>query len=836
MEFTVSGKTDTGAGREANEDSIFFDSERSFALVADGMGGGRAGATASAVSTQTITAYLESCEENGPLDKSSILQAVREANARVFWLSTEDEGLSGMGATLSLVAWSGSRAIVAHVGDSRVYLYRKGALRQLTSERSAPGEQAHTEQGRRWLLDTLGQADQVEVDIFGVKVRGDDVLLLCSDGLHGVVPDSEFAEIVSRSGVSPDRLCDDLVRAANEHGGKDDISVVVVRVDGAGTTLVRPAVVSAVILFCLLLAAGVMLRVVPKSATVSSGSALVATDGSDAPGEPLEVLTAPVAPEPVPTAAEPVPVPLEAEPVAAETEPVEQEPLVPDVALPEIVEEPPPPAAPSIADMKRLAEDRSLRTTTRVDAYKRAAIMCVIENDLPEARDLLQAGLALDTDLSYSADDTASFELDETTLSSLRGTVAEAKRAVYSGKRQASRIETTMKTLGDDAARYVAGARQTLKKADDLAGAGQLVEALDGVVLAEKEFERGLAEYRKDRTACQEAVKSAEEQLGSLENLERWNVQLLESDLEALASSRSDMVRLFERGEFGSAIDRAADIQRQIADVVAHAASNREARESAIEALDIAASLLSAVGNGLPGDYPAAMQARLERLRRRFEGVQSMTATGRFSEAQSEGNRICEECEELVGDMFQVLVAKRASLLDTLPPNVSEGIERGDLDSALAAADGVDLPAVEAVPELLRLFRAATEAMDVVEVAAEEAMQDSVERDTAWRREAARHLGEVETHIARVKERLQQAGGSDQALKFWLDRCKSGPLNSLGEVSDVPESFAEKFDELRVLVTSHAERQPFRISDGDIEQIETLLEELRQMVGGSAVG
>jgi hypothetical protein len=155
---------------------------------------------------------------------------------------------------------------------------------------------------------------------------------------------------------------------------------------------------------------------------------------------------------------------------------------------------------------------------------------------------------------------------------------------------------------------------------------------------------------------------------------------------------------------------------------------------------------------------------------------------------------------------------------------------------ALAAAAAVDLPAAEAVPELLRLFRAGTEAMDVLEVAVKQAMEEAVETDAAWRREAARYLGEVETHIARVKERLQQAGGSDQALRFWLDRCQTGPLNSLGEISDVSESFAERLGELRALVESHAERRPFRISDGDIEQLESVLAELRQRVTGGAVG
>ena len=837
MEFTVSGKTDTGAGREVNEDSIFFDPERSFALVADGMGGHGAGATASAVSTQTITAYLESREEKGLLDESSILQAAREANARVFWLSTEDERLSGMGATLSLVAWSGSRAIVAHVGDSRVYLYRKGVLRQLMSDRSPLEKHAHTESGRRWLLHMLGQGDQVEVDIFRVKLRGNDVLLLCSDGLHDMVSDAEIGQIISRSGVLPDELCDDLVRAANEHGGEDSISVVVIRVDGAGSTAVRSAVVSGVVLCCLLFSAGMVLRVLPRSVTVSSGSALVAVGGRDTAAQPPEVETIPAVAESIPTSPNVEPVAVAAEPVAAEQPPVEQEPRVPDVLPSEIVEEEArSPGAPSIADMKRLAEDRSLSTRTRVDAYKRAAVMCLLENDLSETRDLLQAGLALDAALSYSADDTAPFELDETRRNSLSGALAEAKRAVYRRQREGSRIETTMNTLGDDAARYVAVARQTLKDADDLAEAGQLSEAVDRIALAEKEFEGGLVQYRKDTKACQEAVESAQEELASLEDLEPWNVNLLESDLDAIALSRNEMLRLSDRGEFRSAIDRAADIEKQVADVVMRAAANREARESSIESLDRAAAVLSALGNGLPKDYPEEMRGRLDRFRRELEDVQSMIATGRFDEAQSEATRICEKCRELLGDMFQVLEARKASLVDELPPDVSDGIEVGGVDSVIAAADAVELPAMEAVPELLRLFRTATEAMDALQVAVREAVKEAAERDAAWRREAARYLDEVETHIVRVKERLQQAGGSDQALKFWLDKCKFGPLNSLGELSDVSEGFAEKLGELRILVEDHAESRPFRISDGDVEQIEGVLAELSQIVRGGTVG
>lgn len=821
MEFSVSGKTDTGRKREANEDSFFCDPERAFAFVADGMGGHKGGATASQVAKQIISTYLADYEKKGRLSRSSIIGAVREANTRVFELSEANEELSGMGTTVSLLALSGSTALIAQVGDSRVYLYRDGTLRQVTVDHSwvqeqvrakiITEEQAREDPRRHWILRALGQENEVEVDIFHVKLRVNDVFVLCSDGLHDMVPDAEIAEIVSGSELRPDQLCEDLVHAANEHGGEDNISVVALRVDEVRSTAVRAAVLCCAVFVCLLLSVPALLRILPRSDGGSPGSTPATTSGTQITREPPEI---------------------EAPRTAAETQPVEQENVVPDESPSEVVGKEPPSAEPSLADVKRLARDRSLDRSTRLDAYKKAAVMCVAENSLSEMRDLLQAAVVLDASLSYSEDDTSRLELDETMLKSLSEAVAEAKWVAYARKRNASDAEATMKAVADDARSYVAAASDIFNKADDLVEAGRLPEALDTLSEAEESLERALAEYRKDKTACTDAVGAARAQVALLEDLERWNVKLLESDLKAIQAAENEMTRLLDRGEFRSAIDRGSDIRSKVADVAARAAANRQARQSAADVLDNAASLVSAVGTGLPTDYSAETKERLERFQRELEGARLIAAQGEFKEAQIAADRIGEECKKLVGQMFQVLKDKRASLLDGLPREISEDIERAGLDKALAAADAVDSPPGEAVPELLRLFGVAAQAVDSLDVA----VKDAIAKSAAWRREADRFLAEAGTHLVRVRERFQKGGGSDQALRFWLDKCESGPLSGLLEVSGVPKSFADSVAQLRDLVRSHSKRPSFRISDSDIKQIEDRLKELRKIVAEYSVG
>jgi len=819
MKFSVFGQTDTGKKREANEDSLFFDPEQSFALVADGMGGHKGGATASRVAKQSISAHLEDCDKRGRLNASSIVSAVREANTRVFELSAENEELSGMGSTLSLLALSGSAAIVAQVGDSRVYLYRDGTLRQLTTDHSwvqeqvrakiITEEQARKDPRRHWILRALGQTNEVEVDTFHVKVRADDLFILCSDGLHDMVPDPEIAEIVSRSELLLERLCDDLVHAANEHGGEDNISVVAVRVDEVGATAVKPAAVSGLVLLCLLLSTAVLLRVLPRSDKDSSSS----TPGA------AGVEIARESPD------------IEIAPAVTTTEPEGRGVPVPDVPPPDIVEKEAPRAEPSLADMKRLAQDQSQDKSTRVDAYKKAAVMCVAENNLSEASSLLQAAVALDPGLSYSADDTLSFELDETMVASLSEVVLEAKRVAYAGERSASGMEATMGALADDAKTYVATAREMLNRADGLAEAGQLPEALESLSDAEEGLEQALAEYRTDKAAYAEAVESTQAQLSSLEGLEPWNVKLLQSDLNAIAASGKEMIILSDQGEFRSAVERASDIKKKVADVVERAAANEKALRSATDALDSAASLVSAVGTGLPAEYSGVAKDRLARFQRELEDARVMAGEEEFKEAQSTSGRIGEECKKLVGEAFQLLKEKRVSLLDGLPGEVSAGVELGGLEKALAAAEAVDSPPAEAVPELLRLFNVAANELHSLNVAVE----DAIEKDAAWRREADGRLGEAETHLARVRERFQKGGGSDRAPKYWLDKCGSGPLSSLHGISGVPASFADKLAQLSDLVRFHSQTPSFRVSEADIREIEDRLKELRRIVADGAV-
>jgi len=823
MKFTVSGKTDTGMKRKENEDSVFFDPDLPFALVADGMGGHQAGAVASRVGGQTVRDVLEGqLEKTGRLDKSVIIRSIRDANSQLLTLSKEEEELAGLGTTMSLVVLHKRNATIAHVGDSRVYLYRSGKLQQLTSDHSWVGEQikaniiseeeARTDSRRHWILRALGQEEDVEVDVFTVDLRAGDLLLLCSDGLYGMVPDSEMGEITAVMGSEPEKLCDELVRIANMHGGEDNISVVVVRVDEVGGTGARPAVISGVVLVCLLvlLSAGLLKTLSRSEGDSPSSRPLLTVPDSGTAGEPAQI---------------------EIQPAGSEQEPVEEEMPIPEVSTPEVADAKPQPPKPSLVEMKRLAQDKSRDIPTRAGAYKQAAALCMIENDLTEAHELLQAAVELDAGISYSENDALPFELDDTKFASLSGVLADAKRVVYTGKRNASDIDGRLKAVADDGKGYVAAATEVFKKADGLAEAGQLPEALDTLDRAERQVERALAEYRKDKSAYAEAVESTQTQLASLDSLERWEVELLEPYLEAVASSEDEMRELSHRGEFQSAIDRASDIREKAADVVARAATNRKARESAADALDNAESLVSAIRSGLSGDYSARTKGQLERFERELNDARIMIAEGNFKEAQSTAGQIGEESKNLVDEMFEVLKEKRGLLLGGLPAGMSDGIEHRDLDGALAAADAVDYPPGEAVPELLKLLDVAAKALDSLDVD----VKDAIEKDAAWRREASGYLAEAETYLASMKERFQKSGGSDQALKFWMDKCESGPVTGLCSVPDVPENFAQEAAELRALVRSQTEGWPSGLARGDLQQIEDRIKTLRQIAADGAV-
>jgi PPM family protein phosphatase len=230
MRFRVGGRTDVGRVREGNEDSYMVH-DPLFA-VADGMGGHQGGEVASRLALETLQRVADHPD-------AGLAEVVREANRVVFSRASEDPGLAGMGTTLTALLAGDDGLHLAHVGDSRAYLVRDGRLRQLTKDHTVV--QGFVDQGRMTeieasmhpqrsiLTNALGVDEEIRVDEQVVEVRPGDRLLLCSDGLTGMIDDDQILEILSAHD-DPQAACDALVDAANEAGGQDNVTAVIVEV------------------------------------------------------------------------------------------------------------------------------------------------------------------------------------------------------------------------------------------------------------------------------------------------------------------------------------------------------------------------------------------------------------------------------------------------------------------------------------------------------------------------------------------------------------------------------------------------------------------------------
>jgi len=227
VKIEVGSATDSGRVRERNEDSMLVDPP--VYVVADGMGGHRGGNVASQIAVETI-------ERLGGEGRGSLADHVRDANRAVWERSVEDQRLSGMGTTVTAIRIDDDSIALAHVGDSRAYLLRDGLLRQLTTDHTLVArmvqsgeiteEEAEVHPHRNVMTRALGTDEQVEVDEDSIALLDGDRLLLCSDGLTGMVTEDQIQAILENSD-QPQQAADRLVKAANRAGGIDNITVVV---------------------------------------------------------------------------------------------------------------------------------------------------------------------------------------------------------------------------------------------------------------------------------------------------------------------------------------------------------------------------------------------------------------------------------------------------------------------------------------------------------------------------------------------------------------------------------------------------------------------------------
>ena len=213
----IYAKTNTGLVRPTNEDSLLIGHQ--LYGVADGMGGHRGGETASRVAVQVIRTLL-----GGKIPEENTLRVGLEAaNRRIFDMQRRDPALNGMGTTLTLIWESAAELLIAHVGDSRAYLYRDGCLECRTQDHSIVGELL-----RSVITRALGTDPIVQPDVFRVEKQDGDVWLLCSDGLYNMVEDAEISSTLESLRDEP--AADRLLTLALEHGGSDNVSLVLGRV------------------------------------------------------------------------------------------------------------------------------------------------------------------------------------------------------------------------------------------------------------------------------------------------------------------------------------------------------------------------------------------------------------------------------------------------------------------------------------------------------------------------------------------------------------------------------------------------------------------------------
>lgn len=243
------GLTDVGRKRNHNEDSFLIDDELKLFVVADGMGGHAGGGTASRIAVETIDRELRSSRQknetpfhaSGPLQESPlpeiIRNAVESACMAIFHVAQEDPRLAGMGTTVIALLVQDEHAFFAHVGDSRAYLIRGDMIQQISEDHSLVNEQikagmitpeeAKHSRYKNIITRSVGFEEDVQVDVMGLMLEPGDVFVLCSDGLANMVEDEELRDIVR--GTSLEETPKKLVELANERGGDDNITVIVVQ-------------------------------------------------------------------------------------------------------------------------------------------------------------------------------------------------------------------------------------------------------------------------------------------------------------------------------------------------------------------------------------------------------------------------------------------------------------------------------------------------------------------------------------------------------------------------------------------------------------------------------
>lgn len=253
MRAIASGLTDVGLQREHNEDSFLVLSDHGLFIVADGMGGHRAGDVASRLAVDSIGEFFRSFggeDATWPFHmdttmseaENRLVASIRVANRQIFEKSVRSRELRGMGTTVvgALFSEIDGRMYIGHVGDSRCYRFREGELRLMTRDHSLINDyllampelsaEQQAELPKNVITRALGMQEHVMVDVQADEAWPGDIYLLCSDGLSGMVPDEIILEILGAT-TDLDAICQRLVDTANDFGGEDNVTAIVIRIE-----------------------------------------------------------------------------------------------------------------------------------------------------------------------------------------------------------------------------------------------------------------------------------------------------------------------------------------------------------------------------------------------------------------------------------------------------------------------------------------------------------------------------------------------------------------------------------------------------------------------------
>lgn len=250
MKLQYAGLTHVGRKRTHNEDNLAALPEESLYMVADGMGGHTHGEVASQMAVETITSFFRMTtrdedvtwpfkeEKNLRYDENRLVTAIKFSNQRIYEAASREKRFGGMGTTIVTAFFTEGCAYLGHVGDSRGYRLRDGNIEQVTDDHSLLNdyikankltpEEIENFPHKNVIVRALGMKDTVQVDINRLDPQPGDYYLLCSDGLSGMITDEEIRDITLAGKGDLEKICADLIAAANDNGGTDNITVALV--------------------------------------------------------------------------------------------------------------------------------------------------------------------------------------------------------------------------------------------------------------------------------------------------------------------------------------------------------------------------------------------------------------------------------------------------------------------------------------------------------------------------------------------------------------------------------------------------------------------------------